>query len=128
MGLMLSSYSFDKYRSKKPEHAPSKVTFVVKDADRAEKAFKNLEAAVAGVFLAKDLANLPPNDLYPDSYAKIIRSELSGLGVKITVMDEKQLKAKGFGAHLAVGQGSARPPRVVVMECVLRARRRYECG
>jgi leucyl aminopeptidase len=116
LGLMLASYSFEKYKSKKTENAPSKITFVLKDADKAQKAFKNLEAAASGIFLAKDLANLPPNDLYPDSYAKIIKSELSSLGIKITVMDEKQLKAKGFGAHLAVGQGSDKPPRLVIME------------
>lgn len=116
MGSLLASYSFEKYRSKKTENAPTKITFVMKEAERAAKQFKSREAAASGVFLAKDLANLPPNDLYPDSYAKTIKSELSGLGIKVTVMDEKQLKAKGFGAHIAVGQGSARPPRLVVME------------
>jgi leucyl aminopeptidase len=115
-GLMLASYSFEKYRSKKTENLPAKIAFVCKDADKALKLFKTYEAARTGVFLAKDLANLPPNDLYPESYAKIIQKELSSLGVKVTVLDEKQMKAKGFGAHLAVGQGSARPPRVVIME------------
>jgi leucyl aminopeptidase len=34
-------------------------------------------------------------------------------GVKVTVLDEKQLAAEGCGGILGVGQGSANPPRLV---------------
>jgi leucyl aminopeptidase len=33
-----------------------------------------------------------------------------------TVLTEEDLKSEGMGAHLAVGQGSAHPPRLVVLE------------
>ena len=36
--------------------------------------------------------------------------------LKVTVFDEKKLLAGGFGGLLAVGQGSARPPRLIVLE------------
>lgn len=116
MGLLLASYNFDQYRSKKSETHLRKVIFVGKDAVKAQKRFSQLEAAATGVSLARDLANTPPNDLYPDSYARRIKAELGKLGVKVSILDDKQLKAKGFGAHIAVGQGSDKPPRVVIME------------
>ena len=119
MGMSLKSYRFDQYRSKKKstDTKPdlTKVVFVAAASTKASKTFKHLKAVSDGVFLSKDLVNTPPNDLYPDSYAKRIRAELAPLGVKVQIMDEKTLKTKGFGAHLAVGQGSIRPPRLVVM-------------
>ena len=120
LGASLGAYVFDQYRSKKKESedAPklAKLHVVSKNAAKAESAYRPLAAAAAGVALARDLTNLPPNDLYPDSYAKRIRAELAPLGVKIDIFDEKKLAQMGFGAHLAVGQGSLRPPRLVVMQ------------
>lgn len=117
-GLKLKSYAFTAYRSKSKEDKAaklSKIIFAGKEATAAARNFKALEAVAAGITLARDLTNTPPNDLYPETYAARIKKELSPLGVKVEVMDEKKLKTLGFGAHLAVGQGSARPPRVVVM-------------
>lgn len=115
MGILLASYSFEKYLSKKSGSTLGNVTISGKNAAKAKTIFKALEGAGAGVFMARDLANLPPNDLYPESYARTIKEELGPLGVKITILDEKEMKRMGFGAHLAVGQGSIRPPRVVIM-------------
>jgi leucyl aminopeptidase len=42
-------------------------------------------------------------------------SELSKLGVEITVLDEKQLAKIGMRALLGVGQGSSKESRVVIM-------------
>ncbi len=119
MGLLLRSYKFDMYRSKKADDTNGdslkKINLVVKSAAKAEVIFDPLNAARSGVFLARDLVNLPPNDLYPDSYAKRIKKELTPLGVTVEVIDEKRMEKMGFGAHLAVGQGSIRPPCVVLM-------------
>jgi leucyl aminopeptidase len=119
LGALLSSYKFDQYRSKKKSTDPkvelTKINLVTKSAAKAETKFTPLQALATGVHLARDLANLPPNDLYPESYAKRIKAELLPLGVKIDILDERKMKQLGFGAHLAVGQGSIRPSRVVVM-------------
>ena len=42
-------------------------------------------------------------------------TELRELGIDVEVLDEKKMKKLGFGALLGVGQGSVRPPRLVVM-------------
>lgn len=116
-GLNLRSYGFDKYKTKKKDKKDAKqsVEFVLDKNTDAAKLYKNLEAENAGVFLARDLVNEPANVIYPDSYAKIIAKELKPLGVSVEILDEKKMKQLGFGAHLAVGQGSDKPPRVVVM-------------
>ena len=54
--------------------------------------------------------------LYPENYAKKVEETLKPLGVKVALFDEKKLEKMGAGAILAVGQGSARKPYMVVME------------
>lgn len=119
-GLTLKTYRFDRYRDKKKaqENASTlkKLEAVIPGAAAAAKIFRAEQAVAEGVFTARDLVNMPPNDLYPQSYAALIEKDLKLPGLSITVMDEKKLKTMGCGAHLAVGQGSARPPRLVVME------------
>ena len=117
-GATLANYRFDQYRSKKKKGDDataelSKLNFA--NAAKGAAKFASLEAIATGVHLARDLTNLPPNDLYPETYAKRIKAELSSLGVKVEILDEKRMATLGFGAHLAVGQGSLRPPRVVIM-------------
>ncbi len=119
LGATLAAYVFDQYRSKKKDAEPApklgKINIVAKTAAKIESVYKPLAAIGTGISLARDLTNLPPNDLYPDSYAQRIKAELAPLGVKVEIFDEKKLAQLGFGAHLAVGQGSARPPRLVIM-------------
>ncbi len=119
MGVRLRCYKFDKYRSKPKKEDESAdletLEFVTSAAPRAGAIFSNFEHVAAGMFLARNLVNEPPNELYPDSFARIIRDELTPLGVEVEIFDEKKMAKLGFHAHLAVGMGSARPPRVVVM-------------
>lgn len=117
-GMTLRNYNFDKYKSKgkddKKKASLTSVT-VVTTASGASKLFDEYLAVAQGVFFARDLVNEAPNVLYPESYAAIIAKELKPLGVTVEILDEKKMAKIGFGAHLAVGMGSARTPRVVVM-------------
>jgi leucyl aminopeptidase len=74
---------------------------------------RTLASAVERV---RDLVNTPPNQLFPKSFADIVSGETEGLDVKVSVLDEKALKAGNYGGILAVGQGSSRPPRLVKIE------------
>lgn len=118
-GFVLRSYNFDKYKTKaKDAKAPKamKIEFVLDAATKASAIYKEEKAVAGGVFFARDLVNEPPNVLYPASFAARVKSELAPLGVKIEVLDDKKMTQLGFKAHLAVGQGSIRPPRVVILQ------------
>lgn len=118
-GLRLRDYSFDKYRSKskkdKSGDGVKDVTIVTAANTAAAKLYADYDAIAGGVLFARDLVTEAPNVLYPESYADIVAKELKPLGVQVEVIDEKKMAKLGFGAHLAVGQGSIRPPRVVVL-------------
>ena len=116
-GALLSSYRFDKYRTReKVEAKPSVRRLKLTSRNHAEaRALFSVKQRVAdGVFFARDLISEPPNVIYPIALARQARS-LSKLGIKVEVLDEKQMAKLGMGALLGVGQGSANKPRLVVM-------------
>ena len=119
-GILLRAYSFDKYKTKKdngdakPNAKPAKVTILCSDPAAARKAFAVAQSVVDGVVLARDLVNEPANVLGPVELAAHAK-ELEGLGVKVEILTEREMRKLGMGALLGVAQGSARPPRLVVM-------------
>jgi len=121
LGMLLRAYRFDRYRTKKDESENGDepknivVTIVTAAAAAAKKAFADAETVAAGVTLARDLVNEPANKLGPVEFAASAK-ELTSLGVQVEVLTEKEMKKLGMGALLGVAQGSARPPRLVVMQ------------
>ncbi len=67
------------------------------------------------VNLTRRLVNEPPNMLYPESFAERVRAVAQATGMEIEIWDEQQLAAEKCGALLAVGRGSARPPRLAIL-------------
>jgi leucyl aminopeptidase len=118
LGAQLRSYRFDKYKTKqKPEQKPSLATLAVMTAGAAaaERAYQPLEQTAQAVFFTRDLVSEPANVIYPETLAAAAE-KLAELGVKVEVLDDRWMRELGMNALLAVGQGSARPSRLVVME------------
>jgi len=77
-------------------------------------------AAVAAVTaeavtFVRDLVTTPPNALYPESFVERARAAIGELPISVEVWDADELTSGGFGGILGVGQGSARPPRLVAL-------------
>jgi leucyl aminopeptidase len=118
LGYRLRNYKFDKYKGKKSDDDETpvahEVTLLVADPEAARRAHMHREPVAEGVELARNLVNEPPNVLYPETFAA--RAEdLQKLGVDVEIMDDKAMAKLGMGALLAVGQGSKRGSRFVVM-------------
>ncbi len=116
-GAMLRSYRFDKYRTKEPESKkPSLKSVAVTSPDVAAATAEYAVRAkvVEGVFLTRDLVSEPANILYPESFAEEAK-KLTSLGIDVEVLDEAEMTKLGMGALLAVGQGSERESRMVIM-------------
>ena len=118
LGARLRLYKFDRYKTKKKEDdengGTTRITFAVADPVAARKAAKTADGLAEGVGIARDLVNEPPNVLGPEEFANRAAA-LAKLGVEVEVLDEKALRKLGMRALLAVGQGSARESRVVLM-------------
>ncbi len=117
LGVSLRSYRFDRYKTNKKsdDDQATIVTYVADDTHGIQDDFTAYQPTLSGVFLARDLVNEAPNALYPDSYAERIKDELKPLGVEVEILDEKKMLKMGMGAIMAVGQGSAYQPRMVIM-------------
>ena len=115
---LLASYTFDKYKTLNDGKAPvaKKTEIRTTSPDLAQKRFDDLRVTTDSVFWASDLVNEPGNVLNPQTYAERITAELAPLGIAVRVIDAAEMKALGMNTALAVGQGSATPPCMVVME------------
>jgi leucyl aminopeptidase len=66
--------------------------------------------------LARALGNEPANVLTPRELARRAQAAAEGTTLSVTVLDEPEIRARGMGLLLGVAQGSAEPPRVIVLE------------
>lgn len=119
-GIVLRSYAFDKYKTRKDKDdaepkKPVKVTIHTADPAAAKKAFADEVAVIDGVLLARDLVNEPANALGPVEFAARAK-ELEALGVEVEILAEKEMKKLGMGSLLGVAQGSPRGARMAVMQ------------
>ena len=123
LGVQLRAYSFRKYQTKPSEEngngsadkGPLRIAIVTADPQATARAFERHGAVVNGVTLARDLVNEPANVLGPVEFADRLAA-MGVPGLQIEVLGMEQLAALKMGALLAVGQGSARESRVVVMQ------------
>jgi len=122
VGLHLGLYSFDEYKTSKENKEASKKMLSLRLLSssitevQARRLLDRVLAQSESVFAARDLMNLPPNDLYPESLAKKAQELGRKSGFSTTVWDEKKLASEGMNGILAVGMGSARPPRLIIMQ------------
>ncbi len=111
LGMRLRNYRFA-MRPKAVLHHDLSLTLV---ADAVDPAPLHRAAAIAeGVTLARSLVNLPASHLNPDTFADHL-GPLRDAGIAVEVLDPADLERLGMQAILAVGNGSDRKPRVIVL-------------
>ena len=122
-GAALGSYAFNTFKgsTKNAQKTPLKtITIHTVLASVAEVKNEVKSAEIIGQYtaLVRDLINTPPSHLTPESFCDAISDAVkkaggASVGLKVSVMNESQLKSKGFGGITAVGQGSVNPPRLL---------------
>ena len=120
-GAILSLYAFDKYITEKKKER-SNINSIILFDSRKEKihalkdGVQRARIICEGTILARDLANAPPNEIYPETLADIARKSADKYGHTATIWDKKKIEKEGFGGLLAVSAGSVRPPRFIILE------------
>jgi leucyl aminopeptidase len=120
-GAVLGGYRFDAYR-KDGDDAPGEVASIALLFERAGDLREARAGVRAGVTLAecqnlaRDLSNEPANALPPAELARRAQRVAREVGLTSRVLGVPEMRRLGMGAILAVGQGSAHPPRMVVLE------------
>jgi leucyl aminopeptidase len=107
-GLLLASYDFRVGGSpKKP--AAETITLLTE----AQAAVERGVVVAHAVAVARDLANTPSLEKTPQWLAEQAERLARESGLTVRVRDEQELRGEGFGGIVAVGAGSARPPRLI---------------
>jgi leucyl aminopeptidase len=111
--LLLGSFRFDRLKSKKDEPTPATISFLN----------ESFASTLAQATIICDAANLtrawahePANIINPVTLAERVQELAKEVGLKCTILDDKQLTEMGAGAIVAVGQGSQTPSRLIVLE------------
>lgn len=106
-----------KYRTKVEEgERPTleQVDIACADPTTASRLFARADHGAKAALLARDLVNEPANALTPEALVHRART-LESVGIAVEVLDERALAAQGLNLLLAVGRGSAHPPRLAVL-------------
>ncbi len=117
--LALSGYRFDRFQGEAGKGGRLESLAMVPPAGEEEAfraALPEAEAVAAAVAFARDLANSPANEGTPAWMEERARELARSRGMKLTVLDAGELRARGMGGLLAVGSGSACPPRMLRLE------------
>lgn len=116
-GALLASYRFERFKVSQTTSI-ERLHLAVDSGDLAEAKQAVARAEILGkaINAAREIGNLPGNLIYPASLAEAAVAMAKEKGLRSEVWDEKRLEADAFGGLLAVGGGSVRGPRMVLLE------------
>ncbi len=116
-GLILSFYSFGKYKSKLDDNG--KKNYPVKlllHGDVTDTGIKWLTEVTNAAYFTRDLINEPVNHLNASALAGEIKRIGDSAGFKVEVLTKGKIEALKMGGLLAVNKGSVDPPVFCILE------------
>lgn len=115
LGAELGSYDFGKWGKPKKDGGPD-LQIHSSDAS-AQRAWENdLRPVAEGVTFTRDLISTPSNIKTPQHFVDKTIEAFSGIpNVTIEVLGVPEMEKLGMGMILGVGQGSTRPPRLLLV-------------
>jgi len=102
-GLLLSYYSFEKYKKNKSK---LKQTYLLKNFQQLRATIRRAQNIVDAQCLTRDLVNTPTCDMTQEDVFKQAQKIFKGTNIKVEKYDEKKLKKLGMNGHLAVNSAS----------------------
>jgi leucyl aminopeptidase len=107
------------YRSEPDRHPLAAATLLVESASDLQLATEAAERGrIVGeaMNLTRELVNRHPGEVYPESLADRAAQVAREVGLDCQTFDEPRLRQERMFSLLGVARGSARPPRVVILE------------
>ena len=119
-GMVLGSYSFNRYRSH-PLHSPVQNVEISLEGyipheitmEVAARAVHKGEIAAEATNFTRDIVNTSPDDYYPKVMAKMAETLSKKSGLACQILKPKALKKEKMKTLLAVARASRHTPRVI---------------
>ena len=123
-GFLLASFDYEEYKGTaskidKDDDETGSCTLTLIAGTDAEAARRGVQRGLAiadGQNFARTIASRPGNNINPPTLAKVAKQMAKEIGLACRILDEEEMADLGMGGILAVGQGSAAPPRLIVLE------------
>ncbi|MBI4286355.1 MAG: leucyl aminopeptidase [Chloroflexi bacterium] len=118
-GSLLGLYAFRKHITKEPDFTKIKQLTVL-DADTARlpviaRGYEKGRVLAEATNLARDMVNEPGNYMTPTRMAEVATELARDYRLEVNVLEREQMRELGMGALLGVSQGSAQPPKLIVL-------------
>ena len=116
-GATLGAYRFARYFKEQDDPASPRVRIVVAEeaVDEAREEVARAVRLASEVNRARDLINEPAEAVTPEILAREAHRIAADTGLEVQVWNEKALRDQGYPGLISVGQGSNRPPRLIVL-------------
>src|SRR6266481_7901820 len=117
-GLLAGNFETDKYKTDKKDKKIESVALVgFPEAETAaiQKGMARGRIIAESQNFTRDLVNEPSNKLTPRVLAEKAEAMAKEAGLAVEILDEKKIADLKMGALLSVAQGSAEPPRFIVV-------------
>lgn len=114
-GLYLKSWKFNKYITKKDKNKLSRIICITQYEQINQNKWKALIEIDNSVFTVREMVSEPANVMNSEKI-KDMALDLSQYGVKVKVLDKKDMAKLGMNALLGVNSGSSNPPYTVILE------------
>lgn len=118
-GMLLALYRYAAPKQGEAPHQLAQLVIVERDPQKLAAIAAGValaEAICQGVYLARDLVNLPPNVKTPAKLAEIALEMAAEHGLGVMVGDRDWAHEQRMGAFLAVAQGAGHEPKFIVLE------------
>ncbi|WP_028582230.1 leucyl aminopeptidase [Desulfogranum japonicum] len=121
-GLLLGNYRFTLYKTKEdiPEKEKVVGNFILSDgglsATAVRRGMNRGKILAEAVYACRDMSNQPANKWTPSEFAEFAKKISKQYGLKCKVIEKPAMVKLGMGGILGVNQGSAQPPKLVILE------------
>ena len=117
-GALLGLYNFRKYQhadNAGNEQGITKILLPTSNKQELNEAIRRGSALAEATNFARDLVNEPPNVLTPTELANRASTMAQQFGLECEILDRPQMQELGMGGLLGVAQGSAEPPKFIIL-------------
>ena len=116
-GLLYRNYEFNHYKTEAASRTVRNINLVtstlqVKDINTMCYMYS---AVYEGVYLARNLVNMPPNELTPRKFSDIVAAVIKGDNIAVETLNKWALEKRKMGGLVAVGKGSINPPMLMTI-------------
>jgi len=121
-GIILGSYSFERYKSKKKSKKIQDIIISLEeyhnfelDLETCKKATITAKISADATNYSRSIVNTPPDDCYPQTLAKMATKLAKKHGLECNILQPKELKKEKMNALLAVARASRHAPKVIYL-------------